>query len=345
MSHIGKTLGLLAAFLIMVTGVVVYFALNDAETPLPGFTQSDARLIPEDGFRPSDIATIEIATNATSMRLRKTDAGWAHATKEDYPVKDGFADELIERLTKARVLYEKRIEHEEMHRFGLQPVTEPGSSAARVSLRDAGDDSLLNVRIGNQMSLPGGPDVETLATLPSERLIVVLDRNLLFPWTADSWLQPLDLALSKGDLSRVEIGADVDRPEQQFRWAEERIWLLVDPSGQDEVVENQSVMEILISGLLNLEPEDVRRSEIPSRDIQWRRTVRLQTSIGPRIEYDIVRTADATWSRVSMESDNCSDKRQCGMLEQKIRSLADWWLKIPVSTGSGIELASALGSE
>lgn len=341
MSQAGKTLGFLVAFLILIAGVAFYFLTSSSDAPLPGFTVSDSRLVSEGAFDPRSVKAIEIATSATSMRLVLSGTGWEVANKGGFPASDGFADDLIQRLAQARVLYERRTEHDDLRRFGLQSVTEPSSSAARISLRDEADEPLLDIRIGNQMSLPGGSDIETLAAVPAQRRIVVLDQAFDFAWASSAWLQPLDLNLSTDDVIRVEMGTQTAEPQQEFERREERGWIIPTPSGE-EIVESQSILETMVSALSYVEPLDVRSTDIPASDVQWRRTIRLETAFGAAVEYEVVRTADRDWVRVAAISEQCGDPDRCAALERQVSILDGWWLQIPISTGSEIEVAYVL---
>ena len=120
MSQAGKTLGFLVAFLALIAGVAFYFLTAGPEAPLPGFSRSDSRLVSEGAFDPRSVEAIEVATSGTSMRLKYNGPRWEVATKGGYPSKDGFADELIQRLTQARVLYERPTAQDDLRRFGHQ---------------------------------------------------------------------------------------------------------------------------------------------------------------------------------------------------------------------------------
>ncbi len=193
MTSRAKILGLVALLLAVGVAVAtVLYASRNSDAPLPGFSVNGAPLVAAHAFAARDVAAIEIATGAESFRLERASGGWAVASKDGFPARQDRVAALMQNVLSATVLYDRRIQQTELSRFGLQPVTELGNSAVRISLRDGDDASLIDFRVGNVMSLPGGSDMETLIALPEEHRIAVLDRDLGLSWSSDAWLRRVD---------------------------------------------------------------------------------------------------------------------------------------------------------
>lgn len=341
MSSRVKVVGLLATTALAAALVFVsLFMMTGSDTPLPGFSASNERLLGGGPFPEGAVATIEIATPTGSSRLEKVEGNWRVTSKDGFPANEERIGALVARMESARILYERPVDQVQLSQYGLNPVTEPSSSAVRVSLRDDRGESLIDLRVGNQLSLPGGSETETLVALPEEFRVVVIDEPLGSDWTAEAWLKPVELLSSGERVSELLIGNDPSGPVQSFRKNADGTWVGRTQSGQESASENQSILKSAVASLTSLPVMDVARAETPVGEIEQRRTMALETDVGLRIDYRIFRTSGADWLSVEAGAGRCdTDEKICERLMEKLDMLDGWLIQIPITAGSDLDLA------
>ncbi|MBP5858248.1 hypothetical protein KAJ83_14605 [Marivibrio halodurans] len=337
-----KPLGLILILGLAITAAVVGFLqMRDSETPLSGFEASGRPLLDPEGFGEDDVATIEIATAEGSVRLAREAGDWVVRSQDGFPADSATIHQLIDRVMAARILYERRVEQTELSQYGLQPVSALGSAAVRLSFRDAADGVLLDLRIGNVMSLPDGVEMETLIALPEERLVGVLDQDLGFSWSSEDWLRQVDLGFDGADVVALRMGGDEDAWRAYHRNSQGR-WLFASQAGEEEPAEKQGYLRSAAKTLADLPLLDAARSEADLGDVEWRRTIVLGTGHGARVDYRIVGTKSGDWVAIDAAESACDGDPSCERVKTSVAALSGWFFKMSIASGSDIELAYML---
>lgn len=338
-----KPLGLvLLFFLVLAAAAVGFFQMRDTETPLFGFEASDRPLLGSEGFGADDVATIEIATTEDSVHLAREAGDWVLRSRDGFPADSTTIDRLLNRVLSARILYERRVEQTELSQYGLQPVSALGSAAVRLSLRDAADDVLLDLRVGNVMSLPGGSETETLIALPEARLVGVLDQDLGFSWASEDWLRQVDLGFDEADVTALRMGGGGEDAWRAYHRSPEGQWRFATGAGDRKPAEKQGYLRSAAKTLADLPLLDATRSESGVGDVEWRRTIILETKHGARVDYRIVGTKAGDWIAIDATESACGGDPACDRVKTAVEALSGWFFKMSIASGSDIELAYML---
>ena len=192
------------------------------------------------------------------------------------------------------------------------------------------------------MSLPGGPETETLIALPEARLVGVLDQDLGFSWASEDWLRQVNLGFDEADVTALRMGGGGADAWRAFHRGPEGRWRFVTRSGEREPVEKQGYLRSAAQTLADLPLLDAARSEADLGAAEWRRTIVLETGHGARIDYRIVGTKAGDWVAIDAAESACGGDPACERVKTAVAALSGWFLKMSIASGSDIELAYML---
>lgn len=287
----------------IVAGVLLYWALGtpaDDGAPIPGFRQSGADLIADPKAVQPDVRTIEIATAAKGRTLQREDGLWRMPSRGGYPAAEEWVTQLLDSLFDATILFDRRLRQDEFAQYGLQPVTEQGSRALRISLRDPAGRSLLDLRVGNLIALreTGSERQGTLVALPDERRAAIVDKTLARSWLAAVRPAALDLGVDPGDVEAIVIADGPDGSPRSFHRGGDGLWYSGPGEGGGALVRRQHVLEDLAEALLHVDVLEVESAGNASAVGARGTEVGMRTASGFSVDYRLLNRDAESWIRI-----------------------------------------------
>ncbi|MEX1147670.1 MAG: DUF4340 domain-containing protein, partial [Sphingomonadales bacterium] len=200
------------------------------------------------------------------------EARWVITTEHGYPADPARVRELVLALTAMEQVEEKTRDRAQYGRLGLDDIDTEGSKATRVSVHDAGGQSLSDVLIGYRAPSRATPDPRS-PTRISERAFVRLansDQSWLAspvpeaPTTLRSWIDPALPTLPEARVRRVTVthgDGQVLTMERDQPGDSSRFRLTQPPEGADA----GAVPRALPAGLVFVSFDEVR----PATDMNW----------------------------------------------------------------------------
>lgn len=299
----------------IVAGVLLYWALGtpaDDGAPVPGFRQSGADLIAVPEAAQSDVRTIEIATAAKGLTLQREDGLWRMPSREGYPAAEEWVTQLLDSLFDATILFDRRLRQDEFAQYGLQPVTEQGSRALRISLRDPAGRPLLDLRVGNLIALreTGSERQGTLVALPDERRAAIVDKTLARSWLAAVRPAALDLGVDPGDVEAIVIADGPEGSPRSFNRGGDGLWYS-GPGEGEVLVRRQHVLEDLAEALLHVDVLEVESAgNAPAAGARGAE-VGMRTEGGFSVDYRLLNRNGESWIRIVDVAAGCNGDNAC----------------------------------
>jgi hypothetical protein len=252
----------------------------------------------------NNLEKLEVRSASGYFNLAKQDQGWVVLEKNSYPVDFTMLSNLLEGLSKARLIEQKTARPENYSILEVSDVADEGSKAKQVTgFAENYDFSIL---IGKSSEGRGGQFVRR----PEDTQVWLADRSLDVNTSVLAWLKPEFINIESGEIKKIEQFDEAG----QLQFTIERV------DGEDEFVlqnlpANRSLKYPGITGELAGSLENVRLIDVRPHERQlWPTSFQsIYTLVdGGKITIQVMDLEDKKWLHLTSTGKTGSDARPDG---------------------------------
>lgn len=258
-----KTLGAVT----LLFGAGAWYA-NASRNAGAGTTGAGEAALPALRERINDVASMVIETKDGTATLERSGDGWGLAEKGGYPAKEPKVREVLMGLRGALVIEQKTADPEKLPRLGLTEPSEEGSSAKRVTIKDAAGKDIASVLIGDRRAAKGGfdqrggaPKGQTYIHVEEGSPALLVDGQFMLDTRTATWLDQALLNVPATRMKAVRVRHSDDEVLELSRrdMADSDFEILSVPEGMEP--KSPSATRSFMSTLSGLRFDDVRKAE------------------------------------------------------------------------------------
>ncbi len=280
--HSARSLSVLGLLVVAVVAAAVFLVPRD-----DAMQAGRALLYPALGDRVNDVATLSVRHANGEVVVEKRDGAWVLPSSHGYAADAGVVRRVLLDLAGARIVEPKTSKPALYRRLGVAQVSEPGSTARQVTLRDAAGDIVASVLIGDRA---GGGDRYVRRDAEAQSLRVTAIGPV--PLAAEDWLQSTIVDVERDEITDIFIEHGDERIELTAGAGGEMTLRHV-PAGRR--VAYQFALNDFASTLAGLELAAVRPDDDLDFGTGW--SGRVVTRDGLEVRFETASADDATWFR------------------------------------------------
>lgn len=287
--------------------------------------RENAKLLPALKENLNHLGKVEVRTATDFFTLVKQDQGWTVLEKDSYPADVTMLSNLLEGLSKARLIEKKTAKPENYSILEVRDVSKEDSRAKLVS--GFGDDYSFSILIGKTADRREGQFVRK----PDADQVWLADRSLEVNTSVVAWLEPEIVNIESEKVIKIEqfdLAGKLQftlAPVEGAGELEGGAELVLQNLPANRVLRYPSVTSELARSLANVRLTDVRPHEMGLWPVSYRAIYSLVD--GRKITIRAINVEDKKWLHLSASepaSSGAESGADSGESADDLQSLGQW---------------------